>query len=111
MTPSVCTEDGKSSKLQTLLMCFHSLRAKGALKKTGSSYISLFRPLQDIQSRVILFSGIVLAISAGAPLPIIGVIFSKIINVFPPSEDEIRTRIYQLLAVGELVNIHFLPIF
>jgi ATP-binding cassette subfamily B (MDR/TAP) protein 1 len=35
------------------------------------------------------------------PLPIIGIIIAQIINVFPPSEDDVRTKIYQLLAVGE----------
>ncbi|KAF8861738.1 ABC transporter-like protein [Acephala macrosclerotiorum] len=69
-------------------------------KSVLSSYFALYRPLQDIQSRLILFCGIVLAIAAGAPLPIIGVIFARIIDVFPPSEDEVRDRISQLLAVA-----------
>ncbi|PVH82159.1 ABC transporter-like protein [Cadophora sp. DSE1049] len=65
-----------------------------------SSYFSLFRPLQDLQSRFILVCGVVLAIAAGAPLPIIGVIFAKIIDAFPPSEEEVQHRISQLLGVA-----------
>ncbi|KAH7355097.1 ABC transporter-like protein [Rhexocercosporidium sp. MPI-PUGE-AT-0058] len=72
----------------------------GTIKKSGSSYFALFRPLQDLQSRFILGCGIVLAIAAGAPLPIIGVIFAKIIDAFPPSEEEVQKRIFQLLGVA-----------
>lgn len=80
------------------------LASKVVSKSAISSYFALYRPLQDVQSKVILVCGILLAIAAGAPLPIIGVIFSKIINSFPPTEDEVRTRIYQLLAVGKHLN-------
>ena len=73
----------------------------GTWEIPGSSYIALFRPLQDVRSRLILVAGIVFAIAAGVPLPIIGIIFARIINAFPPSEDEIRTRISELLGVGE----------
>ena len=76
-------------------------RKNGASKHIGASYLALFRPLQDVQSRLILFCGVVLAIAAGAPLPIIGVIFARIIDAFPPTEDEIHQRISQLLAVGK----------
>ncbi|KUJ06999.1 P-loop containing nucleoside triphosphate hydrolase protein [Mollisia scopiformis] len=65
-----------------------------------SSYCALYRPLQDFQSRAILVCGILLAIAAGAPLPIIGVIFAKVIDNFPLTEDEVRNRIWQLLAVA-----------
>lgn len=77
------------------------LPKRSGVKTTGASYFALFRPLQDVQSRLILAAGVVLALAAGAPLPIIGVIFARIIDAFPPTEDEVRTRIYQLLAVGE----------
>lgn len=70
------------------------------LRRLEFSYFALFRPLRDTQSRCILFAGVVLAIAAGAPLPIIGVIFSKIINSFPPSETEIHERVVQLIGVG-----------
>lgn len=92
--------DAGSSNWHALLKYLAFLSEKCAVKKHSSSYIALFRPLQDFQSRFILFGGIVLAIAAGAPLPIIGVIFARIIDVFPPSEDDVRRKIYQLLAVG-----------
>lgn len=86
---------------RSIVKFFHLFK-DGIMKGSGSSYIALFRPLQDTQSRVILFFAVALAVAAGAPLPIIGVIFARIIDSFPPSEDEIRTRISQLLAVGEI---------
>jgi ATP-binding cassette, subfamily B (MDR/TAP), member 1 len=76
--------------------------ANGTLKNTSTSYFAFFRPLHDVQSRLILFCGVVLAIAAGAPLPIIGVIFARIIDAFPPTEDEVHQRISQLLGVGKL---------
>jgi hypothetical protein len=105
MTPSASKEDdGKSRKWQSLVKPLHLFPKSDLVKRTGSSYLALFRPLQDLQSRFILASAIVLAIAAGAPLPIIGVIFSKIIDSFPPTEDEVRKRVYQLLAVGMLIH-------
>jgi hypothetical protein len=74
----------------------------GALKRIDASYFALFRPLRDVQSRFILFCGVVLAIAAGAPLPIIGVIFARIIDIFPPTDDEVHQRISMLLGVGKL---------
>lgn len=71
-----------------------------SVRNGGSSYFALFRLLQDVQSRCILTCGIVLSIAAGAPLPIIGIIFSRIINTFPPSEEEIRLRVCELIGVG-----------
>ncbi|KZF19679.1 leptomycin B resistance protein pmd1 [Xylona heveae TC161] len=65
-----------------------------------TSYFALFRPLTDWQSRFILLAGVLLAIAGGIPLPIIGVIFGKLINSFPPSEEELRVHISQLLGVA-----------
>lgn len=65
-----------------------------------SSYFTLYRPLTTLQDRCILFAAVVLALAAGVPLPLIGVIFGKIINSFPPTEEEIKTRIGQLLGVA-----------
>jgi len=81
------------------------LPKNAASKDEGASYFALFKPLQDIQSRIILFCGVVLALAAGAPLPIIGVIFARIIDHFPPSEDEVVDRISQLLVVGEFPDL------
>jgi len=96
-------KDGESNQWEKMLKVLPSWSKKSTCtwEIPGSSYIALFRPLQDVRSRFILIIAILLAIAAGVPLPIIGVIFARIINAFPPSEDEIRTRIYQLLTVGE----------
>ncbi len=65
-----------------------------------TSYFALYRPLQDWRSRCILAAAIIFAIAAGVPLPIIGVIFGRIIDGFPPSEEELATKLTQLLGVG-----------
>ncbi|PWW73489.1 hypothetical protein C7212DRAFT_27163, partial [Tuber magnatum] len=65
-----------------------------------TSYFSLYRPLNTWRQRTILALAIILSLAAGAPLPVIGVIFGKIINNFPPTEDELQTRIGQLLGVA-----------
>lgn len=65
-----------------------------------SSYLDLFRLSKDIESKAILFAGVLLAITAGVPLPVIGYIFGKIINSFPPPEDELRDRLYELIGVA-----------
>jgi hypothetical protein len=70
------------------------------LHRLHSSYLTLYRPLTSVKDRCILAAAIILALAAGAPLPIIGVIFGKIINSFPPTADEINTRIGQLLGVA-----------
>ncbi len=98
MTASVIIENSRSSGWQ-MVNLLRLLPKNGALRTTGASYFALFRPLKDLQSRLILLCGIILAIAAGAPLPIIGVIFARIIDSFPPSEDEVHTRINELLAV------------
>lgn len=65
-----------------------------------TSYFSLYRPLRDLQSRLILTCGIVCAIAAGVPLPIIGIIFGHLINTFPPPEDTLLTSIEELIGVA-----------
>lgn len=65
-----------------------------------TSYFALYRPLKDFQSRAILVAGILLAIAAGLPLPLIGVVFGRIINNFPPSEEDLNTRLVQLMEIA-----------
>ncbi|KAI5242365.1 multidrug resistance-like protein [Aureobasidium subglaciale] len=65
-----------------------------------SSYLDLFKLVKDAESRAILGAGIILAIAAGTPLPIIGYIFGQIITSFPPPEDVLRDRLYQLIGVA-----------
>jgi hypothetical protein len=78
------------------------LLQKFGAKYLNLSYFALYRPLQDLQSRLILCCAVILSVAAGAPLPIIGVIFARIIDSFPPSEHEVRERVVQLIGVGEL---------
>lgn len=65
-----------------------------------TSYFALYRPLNDPGSRAILVLGISLAIAAGLPLPLIGVILGRIINNFPPPQDELRTLLFRLMSVA-----------
>lgn len=64
------------------------------------SYFALFATLKHPGSRVAVALGVLFAVAAGVPLPIIGVIFGKIISRFPPSPEELHVRIEQLLGVA-----------
>lgn len=65
-----------------------------------SSYLDLFKLVNDLESKAILWAGVLLAIAAGTPLPIIGYIFGQIITSFPPPEDVLRERLYELVGVA-----------
>jgi ATP-binding cassette subfamily B (MDR/TAP) protein 1 len=65
-----------------------------------TSYFALYRPLDDFRSRVILALGILLAMAAGIPLPLIGVILGRIINNFPPPADELKALLIRLMTVA-----------
>lgn len=65
-----------------------------------SSFLELYFDLEHRHDKAIALTGLFLAIAAGVPLPIIFVVFSKIIDNFPPTEDELRTRLSQLLGVA-----------
>lgn len=65
-----------------------------------TSYFALYRTLDDLKSRTVLVLGILLAMAAGIPLPIIGVILGRIINNFPPPADELRALLFRLMSVA-----------
>jgi ATP-binding cassette subfamily B (MDR/TAP) protein 1 len=65
-----------------------------------TSYFALYKPLDDYVSRLVLLFGVLLAVAAGLPLPLISVILGKIMNDFPPREDELRIRLAELLGVA-----------
>ena len=65
-----------------------------------TSYFTLFRALDTTAEKLTIVAGFILAIAAGVPLPIIGVIFSKIINNFPPQEHELVIYLGELIGVG-----------
>lgn len=97
---SLSTTHNRTWRNEISVLPQKALRQILGLNPFKTSYIALYRPLKDFQSRAVLLCGIVSAIAAGVPLPIIGVVFGKIIDSFPPSEDELRTRIGQLLGVA-----------
>ncbi|KAL9622501.1 MAG: hypothetical protein Q9160_003177 [Pyrenula sp. 1 TL-2023] len=76
------------------------LRQIFGLNPFKTSYFALFRQLNDFTSRACLVCGTLLAIAAGVPLPVIGVIFAKLIDSFPPSDAELNLRLKQLLGVA-----------
>jgi len=65
-----------------------------------SSYLSLYGSLETRFDKAIAWAGVVFAVAAGIPLPIIGVIFGRLISSFPPSEDDLKARINELLGVA-----------
>ncbi|KAF2764183.1 putative ABC transporter [Teratosphaeria nubilosa] len=65
-----------------------------------SSYISLFSVLEGISERSLVWIGVIFSVAAGVPLPVIGVIFGRLISSFPPSEQQLTLRISQLLGVA-----------
>ncbi|KAK7516648.1 leptomycin B resistance protein pmd1 [Phyllosticta citriasiana] len=65
-----------------------------------TSYFALFRPLKTFQDRFILFVGVCSALAAGAPLPVIGLIFGDLINTFPPTPSQLQTYVGELLGVA-----------
>lgn len=65
-----------------------------------TSYLSLYSSLDSAQDKAVACGGVLFAIAAGVPLPIIGVIFGRLISSFPPNENELRTRISELLGVA-----------
>ncbi|KAF3180667.1 hypothetical protein TWF788_006693 [Orbilia oligospora] len=51
---------------------------------------------------LVLWIAISLASLSGVPLPIIGVIFGKIINEFPPEEHSLRLKLIQMMVVATI---------
>lgn len=65
-----------------------------------STYLSLYEPLESFSEKFIAIASAFFAIAAGVPLPIIGFIFGKIINEFPPDPQSLHQRLVQLLGVA-----------
>ncbi|RYN69761.1 Multidrug resistance protein 1 [Alternaria tenuissima] len=66
-----------------------------------TSYFTLYRQLDDAGSKIILVLGIVTAVLAGLPLPLIGVVLGRIINNFPPHPDELKHLLFRLIILTE----------
>lgn len=77
---------------------FHWRPAICSLK--NSPYFWLYGSIPGARRRAILVAAILLSAAAGLPLPIIGYLFGKIINSFPPPEDELREMLLNLIKVA-----------
>jgi ATP-binding cassette subfamily B (MDR/TAP) protein 1 len=96
--PSLATVQPQFHDIMAIRQAF--LKQILGLNPFKTSYFALYRPLDDLWSRTILVLGIVLAMAAGIPLPLIGVILGRIINNFPPPADELRTLLLRLMSVA-----------
>lgn len=65
-----------------------------------SSYFALYRPIKTKKDKTILVLAVVLSLAAGVPLPIIGILFGKVINGFPPDEKALNEKLTQLMIVA-----------
>ncbi len=65
-----------------------------------SSYVGLYTTLSRPRERLTIGLAVTLAVAAGIPLPIIGVIFGRLISSFPPSPEELHEHVIQLLSVA-----------
>ncbi|KAF2859918.1 P-loop containing nucleoside triphosphate hydrolase protein [Piedraia hortae CBS 480.64] len=65
-----------------------------------SSFLGLFRVLDSRWDQVMGGLGVICAIAAGIPLPIIGAIFGKLISHFPPTESHVTAYISRLLGLA-----------
>lgn len=77
---------------------FH--RRRLGVKMFKSSYIALYTSLEYSSDRALVGLAVVLAVAAGVPLPIIGVVFGRLISNFPPSPEDLRLRITELLSAA-----------
>jgi ATP-binding cassette subfamily B (MDR/TAP) protein 1 len=96
--PSLATVQPQFQDIVAIRQAF--LKQILGLNPFKTSYFALYRPLDDVRSRTILILGILLAMAAGVPLPLIGVILGRIINNFPPLADELRALISRLMSVA-----------
>ncbi|KAH8732142.1 leptomycin B resistance protein pmd1 [Phaeosphaeriaceae sp. PMI808] len=96
--PSLATVQPQFTNIVAIRQAF--IRQILGLNPFKTSYFALYQPLDDVESRSILVLGVLLAIAAGIPLPIIGVILGRIINNFPPPADELKILLFRLMSVA-----------
>jgi ATP-binding cassette subfamily B (MDR/TAP) protein 1 len=96
--PSLATVQPQFTNIVAIRQAF--IRQILGLNPFQTSYFTLYHTLDDTESRVILVLAIILAIAAGLPLPIIGVILGRIINNFPPPADELKALLIRLMSVA-----------
>lgn len=96
--PSLATVQPQFQDIVAIRQAF--LKQILGLNPFKTSYFALYRPLDDWRSRTILAMGVLLAMAAGIPLPLIGVILGRIINNFPPAADELKALLFRLMTVA-----------
>lgn len=64
------------------------------------SYYYLYASLDNGRKKGIALVGFGLAIAAGLPLPIIAIIYSKLISGFPLGEQDVQTKVVQLIGTA-----------
>ena len=96
--PSLATVQPQFTDIIAIRQAF--IRQILGLNPFQTSYFALYRSLDDFGSRTILVLGILLAMAAGIPLPLIGVILGRIINNFPPPADELKALLFRLMSVA-----------
>jgi ATP-binding cassette subfamily B (MDR/TAP) protein 1 len=96
--PSLATVQPQFTNIVAVRQTF--VRQILGLNPFKTSYFDLYRALDDAGSRVILALGIILAMAAGLPIPLIGVVLGRIINNFPPPADELRALLIRLMSVA-----------
>ncbi|KAH7401006.1 leptomycin B resistance protein pmd1 [Phaeosphaeria sp. MPI-PUGE-AT-0046c] len=96
--PSLATVQPQFQDIVAIRQAF--LKQILGLNPFKTSYFALYRPLDDWRSRAILVLGVLLAMAAGIPLPLIGVILGRIINNFPPAADELKALLFRLMTVA-----------
>lgn len=97
--PSLATVQPQAFESATLFRQ-RFIRQILGLNPFRTNYFTLYRQLDDAGSKTILVLGIIFAILAGLPLPLIGVILGRIINNFPPNADELNYLLRRLMTVA-----------
>ncbi|KAK6529548.1 hypothetical protein TWF281_008718 [Arthrobotrys megalospora] len=103
------TAPTKKSSTQSFGRRVQTIAAKKLLP--DSDYYKIFKFLKRDdettfsarnKDTLVLWIAISLASLSGVPLPIIGVIFGKIINEFPPEEHSLRLKLIQMMVVATI---------
>lgn len=92
ISPAVLSPSTRPDSFSRWVLTVFSLKS--------SPYFALYGRVPGKRPRTILILAIFLPAAAGVPLPVIGFLFGKIINSFPPPEDELRERLTQLIGVA-----------
>lgn len=70
------------------------------LKGFRPAYFKLYGLLDDIESQIILIVGIVTAIAAGVPSPLIAVVFRGVVDTFPPPDSQLDPALNEIIGIA-----------